>query len=148
MTRDKAGTGEPTRRRLLIADDNEQVRHELRTLLPLAGNVEIVGEAADGREAIRLVRALRPQVVLMDLEMPGMDGYEATRRIKAAFSSCRVVALTIHGDETARQKAGRCGIDVFLVKGTDVESLMDAILGDPPGPGDGGIPGTSACRCP
>ena len=116
-----------TRRRVLIADDNPQVRQELCTLLPLAGNIEIVGEAADGREALRLVQALRPEVVLMDLEMPVLDGYEATRQIKAGRPSCRVVALTVHGYEAARQKASQSGVDVFLVKGVSVETLVQAI---------------------
>jgi DNA-binding NarL/FixJ family response regulator len=127
VAHDKTGVGELTRRRVLIADDNPQVRQELHTLLPLAGGIEIVGEASDGREAIRLARALRPEVVLMDLEMPVLDGYEATRQIKANSPSCRVVALTVHGYEAARQKASQSGVDVFLVKGGSVESLVQAI---------------------
>ncbi|MEJ2736360.1 MAG: response regulator transcription factor, partial [Anaerolineae bacterium] len=94
---------------------------------PLAGDIEIVGEAADGREAIRLAQALQPDVILMDLEMPVLDGYEATRQIKAVFPSCRVVALTVHGYEAARQKAVQAGADVFLVKGASVETLVQAI---------------------
>jgi DNA-binding NarL/FixJ family response regulator len=113
--------------RILLVDDSAQVRQELRTLLPLAGNIEIVGEAADGREAIRLAQALQPDVVLMDLEMPVLDGYEATRQIKAGSPSCRVVALTVHGYEAARQKASQSGVDVFLVKGVSVETLVQAI---------------------
>jgi DNA-binding NarL/FixJ family response regulator len=127
MTHDRIGVGELTRRRVLIADDNPQVRQELRTLLPLAGDIEIVGEAADGREALRLTQALQPEVVLMDLEMPVLDGYEATQQIKAGCPSCRVVALTVHGYETARQKASQSGVDVFLVKGVSVETLVQAI---------------------
>ena len=116
------------RRRVLIADDNPHVRRELRTLLELAGPIEIVGEAADGREAVRLAEGLRPEVVLMDLEMPVLDGYEAARQIKAGAPSCRVVALTVHGYEAAREKAGRSGVDAFLVKGTDVESLVETVV--------------------
>lgn len=127
MAHNRTGVGELTRRRVLIADDNPQVRQELRTLLPLAGDVEIVGEAADGQEALRLAQALQPEVVLMDLEMPVLDGYEATRQIKASSPSCRVVALTVHGYEAARQKASRSGVDVFLVKGGSVENLIQAI---------------------
>jgi len=114
-------------RRVLIVDDSPQVRQELRTLLPLAGDIEIVGEAADGLEAIRLAEALRPQVVLIDLEMPVLDGYEATRQIKIRCPSCRVVALTVHGYEAARQKASQAGVDVFLVKGAPLEALVRAI---------------------
>jgi len=114
---------------VLIVDDNTLVRQELATLLPLAGDIEIVGEAADGREAIRLAMALRPGVVLMDLEMPVLDGYEATRQIKAACPTCRVVALTVHAYDEARQKAYQAGADVFLVKGAAVETLVQAISG-------------------
>jgi DNA-binding NarL/FixJ family response regulator len=131
MTHDRTRAGELTRRRVLIADDSSQVRQELRTLLPLAGDIEIVGEAADGREAIRLAQTLQPEVVLMDLEMPVLDGYEATRQIKACSPSCRVVALTVHGYEAARQKAMQAGADVFLVKGAAVESLVQAISARP-----------------
>ena len=118
---------ERSRWRVLIVDDSPQVRQELCTLLPLAGDIEIVGEAVDGQEAIRLAQALQPDVVLMDLEMPVLDGYEATRQIKAGSPSCRVVALTVHGYEAARQKAMQAGADLFLVKGAAVESLIQAI---------------------
>jgi two-component system nitrate/nitrite response regulator NarL len=118
---------EESKRGVLIVDDSPQVRQELRTLLPLVGDIEVVGEAADGQEAIRLAQALQPEVVLMDLEMPVLDGYEATRQIKASSPSCRVVALTVHGYEAARQKASQSGVDVFLVKGGSVETLVQAI---------------------
>jgi DNA-binding NarL/FixJ family response regulator len=113
--------------RILLVDDSAQVRQELRTLLPLAGDIEIVGEAADGREAIRLAQALQPDVVLMDLEMPVLDGYEATRQIKAICPACRVVALTAYGDPVSRNQAAEADVDVFLVKGVSVETLVQAI---------------------
>jgi DNA-binding NarL/FixJ family response regulator len=128
MDLERTGVVALTRRRVLIADDNPQVRQELRTLLPLAGDIEIVGEAADGREAIRLTQTLQPEVVLMDLEMPLLDGYEATRQIKAGFPSCRVVALTVYGDPASRNQASEAGVDVFLVKGASVEDLVQAIF--------------------
>jgi two-component system nitrate/nitrite response regulator NarL len=127
MAHDRTGVGELTRRRVLIADDNPQVRQELRTLLPLAGDIEIVGEAANGQEALRLAQALQPEVILMDLEMPVLDGYEATRQIKVGFPSCWVVALTVYGDPASRIRAAEVGVDVFLVKGISVESLVQAI---------------------
>jgi DNA-binding NarL/FixJ family response regulator len=117
--------------RVLIVDDSPQVRQELRTLLTLAGDIEIVGEATDGLEAIRLAEALQPEVVLMDLEMPVLDGYEAARQIKSRWPACRVVALTVHGYEAARQKASQAGVDVFLVKGVSVETLVQAISARP-----------------
>ena len=103
--------------RIVIVDDNAEVRRELRTLLPLAGNLEVVGEAADGLEAIHLVKALQPHAVLLDLQMPVLDGYAAARRIKDRWPACRVIALTVHDDEVTRHKASQAGVDVFLVKG-------------------------------
>jgi DNA-binding NarL/FixJ family response regulator len=118
--------------RVLIVDDMAQVRRDLRTVLPLAGQaaglpLEIVGEAGNGQEAIQRVSALQPDVVLMDLEMPVMDGYQATHEIKTRYPSCRVIALTMHGYEAARQKAVQAGVDVFIVKGAPVETLVQAI---------------------
>ena len=112
---------------VLIVEDNEQVRQDLRTLLALAGDVDVVGEANDGQEAIRQVKALQPDTVVMDLEMPVMDGYEATRQIKALSPACRVIALTVHAYETARQKAAQAGVDAFIVKGVSVGTLLQAI---------------------
>lgn len=125
------GVTELAGQRVLIVDDSPQVRQELRTLLPLAGDIEIVGEAADGLEALRLAVALQPAVVLMDLEMPALDGYEATRQIKARCPACRVIALTVHGYEEARQKASQAGVDVFIVKGAPLERLVEAIIKAP-----------------
>jgi DNA-binding NarL/FixJ family response regulator len=127
MVPSERSNAERSRRRVLIVDDSAQVRRELRILLPLAGDIEIVGEAPDGQEAIRLAQALQPEVVLMDLEMPILDGYEATRQIKAGSPSCRVVALTVYGDPASRNRAAQAGVDAFLVKGISVESLVQAI---------------------
>jgi DNA-binding NarL/FixJ family response regulator len=118
--------------RVLIVDDMAQVRRDLCTVLPLAGQaagrqLEVVGEAGNGQEAIGQVSTLQPDVVLMDLEMPVMDGYEATRQIKRRWPSCRVVALTVHGYEAAQQQALQAGVDAFIVKGAPVETLVQAI---------------------
>lgn len=113
--------------RVLIVDDVERVRQELRTFLTLAGNIEIVAEASNGLEAARLVQALCPQVVLMDLEMPIMDGYESARQIKVLQPACRVIALTIHADDAARQRALRAGMDDVIAKGAPLEILLRAI---------------------
>ena len=118
--------------RVLIVDDMAQVRRDLCTVLPLAGQaaglqLEIVGEAGNGQEAIQRVSALQPDVVLMDLEMPVMGGYEATRQIKTHSPGCRVIALTIHGDETVQQRASQAGMDDFVVKGAPINSLIQAM---------------------
>ena len=113
--------------RVLIVDDMAQVRQDLRTVLTLAGDIEIVGEAGDGLEAVGQAQALRPEVVVMDLEMPVMDGYEATRRIKALCPACRVVALTIHAGEAERQQALQAGMADVVVKGAPLEVLLRAI---------------------
>ncbi len=113
--------------RVLIVDDIAGVRHELRILLDLSGHVRVIGEAADGAEAVRLAVELRPDVVLMDLEMPVLDGYAATRLVKEALPGCRVIALSIHEDAAARQKAVEAGMDSFVSKASRLQELLDAI---------------------
>jgi DNA-binding NarL/FixJ family response regulator len=114
--------------RVLIVDDVSRVREDLSTMLTLAADIEIVGEAANGLEAIRQAQALRPDVVLLDLEMPVLDGCEAAPQIRAVCPSCRVIALTVHDYEAARQKAFQAGMDDFIVKGAPVKTLVHAIL--------------------
>lgn len=113
--------------RVLIVDDVAQVRQDLRTILTLAGDIEVVGEARDGLEAIRQVEILQPEVIIMDLEMPVLDGYEAARQIKHHFPASRLIALTVHACEADRQKAIQNGMDDFVVKGEPVETLIRAI---------------------
>ena len=115
-------------KRLLIVDDVLQVRKDLRMLLSLIAQVEVVGDAANGEEAIEKAGILRPDIVLMDLEMPVMDGYRATQKLKNLFPACRVVALTVHGYEEARQKALQSGVDAFIVKGEPVDRLVDGLF--------------------
>ncbi len=117
--------------RVLIVDDMPQVRSELRVLLPLVGDIRVVGEAGDGADAVRRVAEVQPDVVVMDLEMPSLDGYAATREIKTRWPSCRVIALTVHGDNAERQKATQAGVDAFIVKGTPINLLTRAVLGAP-----------------
>jgi DNA-binding NarL/FixJ family response regulator len=116
-----------TPQRLLIVDDVPQIRKDLRVLLSLASEVEVVGEAANGLEAIRLAEVLQPHVILMDLEMPVLDGFEATKKIKQIRPQCRVIALTVHAYEAAREKAARAGFDAFIVKGVPVETIIHLI---------------------
>jgi DNA-binding NarL/FixJ family response regulator len=116
-------------KRVLIVDDNAKVRRELRTVLALAGDVEVLGEAEDGWEAIRQTEALQPDVVVMDLEMPVMDGYEATHRIKVRQPAPRVIILSIHAGAGEEERARAVGADAFVVKGTNYQTLLNAILG-------------------
>lgn len=114
--------------RVLIVDDMPQVLHDLRQLLELSGVVEVIGEARDGQEAIRLCAKLSPDVVVMDLEMRGMDGYEATRRIKESQPAARVVILSVHAGPEEKERARVAGADCFVMKGVNYEVLINAIL--------------------
>jgi len=114
--------------RVLIVDDMPQVRQELRGLLQLSGELEVVGEAANGLEAITQAEALRPDVVVMDLEMPVMDGYEATRQIKSYQPAPLVVILSVHAGPGERERAREAGADGFVVKGASYQILLNAIL--------------------
>ena len=115
--------------KILIVDDKEQVRKDLRTLLTLNSEIEIVGEAVEGREAVRQVEALQPDAILLDLEMPIMDGYQTASQVKELAPSCRVIVLTVHDYPAARTKAFQSGADSFIVKGNPIEELIQAILG-------------------
>ncbi len=113
--------------RILLVDDRDRVRQDLRTLLTLSEGIEIVGEASNGMQAIQLADRLCPQVVLMDLEMPGMNGYEAARQIKAMHPACRVIALTIYAGAAERQQAFQSGVDDFFIKGAPLEKMLESI---------------------
>ena len=112
--------------RVLIADDQKPTRLGLSALLTLCPEIELVGEAADGLEAVQLAVERRPDVVLMDMQMPVMNGLEATRRIKIQRSEIKVIALTMYNRYKAQALAA--GVDAFLLKGCPTETLVDAIL--------------------
>jgi two-component system, NarL family, response regulator LiaR len=115
--------------RLLITDDHDVVRQSLRFYLRSDPEVEVIGEAADGEEATRLARELRPDVVLMDLLMPRMDGIAATEAIRADLPDVEVVALTSVLEDAAVAGAIRAGAIGYLLKTTKVEELSRAIKG-------------------
>jgi DNA-binding NarL/FixJ family response regulator len=112
--------------RVLIVEDRTQTREGLKALLATAPPVQVVGEAADGREAILLITELQPDVVLMDASMPVMDGLEATRLVKTQWPQIRVIVLTVH--TALRAEALAAGADAFLVKGCPAGELLAAIL--------------------
>jgi DNA-binding NarL/FixJ family response regulator len=112
--------------RVLIADDHPRSRTGLRALLATLPTVSVIGEAADGQEAVRLVECYQPDVVLMDIQMPVMDGLAASRRIKSQWPATRVILLTMYN--ARRAEALTAGVDNFLTKGCSVETLWSAIL--------------------
>jgi DNA-binding NarL/FixJ family response regulator len=113
--------------RVLIADDHSVVREGLRMFLSLDPEIEIVGEAADGEEALQLARKLHPDVVLMDLVMPGMDGVAATRLIRAEMQDVEVIAVTSVLADEAVTGAIRAGAIGYLLKNTEADELRRAI---------------------
>jgi len=116
--------------RVLIVDDNPQVIQDLRQLLELSGFVEVVGGAESGLEAVHLAAGLYPDVVVVDLEMPVMDGYEVTLQIKARQPTTRVVILSVHAGPGEVERAWAAGADSFVVKGSVYQVLLNAILGE------------------
>jgi DNA-binding NarL/FixJ family response regulator len=112
--------------RVLIADDQDLVRTGFKLILELAG-IEVVGEAADGAEAVELARSTQPDVVLMDVRMPRMDGIEATRRIGQAGLSARVLILTTFDLDQHVYDALHAGASGFLLKDVGREKLVEAV---------------------
>ena len=113
--------------RILITDDHGVVRQGLRMFLSPEPDLEVVGEASNGREALALARELRPDVVLMDLLMPVMDGIEATQAIRSELPEVEVIALTSVLEDTSVSGAVRAGAIGYLLKDTDSEELKRAI---------------------
>lgn len=113
--------------KVLIVDDHKIMREGLRSLLEREGDLEVVGEADTGRQAIQSVRELDPDLVLMDLTMPEMNGIEATRRIAEAFPEVRVLALSMHSDRRFIEEALAAGAQGFLLKDCAFDELVSAI---------------------
>lgn len=122
-------TSEPTaeRVRVLVVDDHEMVRSGLAAFLRVTRDLELVGEAANGEDAIRLCQALRPDVVLMDMVMPGMDGAAATREIRERCPETRVIALTTFPEEGLVHQALQAGALSYLMKNIGAAELGAAI---------------------
>ncbi|MEV4114350.1 response regulator transcription factor [Nonomuraea sp. NPDC049695] len=113
--------------RVLVADDQALVRAGVRMLLQAAGDMEVVGEAEDGAEAVRLAERHLPDVILMDLRMPRVDGLEAIKRVLAARPGIRIVVLTTFAEDADVYAALRAGAVGFLVKDDEPERMVDAV---------------------
>jgi DNA-binding NarL/FixJ family response regulator len=113
--------------RILIVDDMPQVRQELRVLLQLTNGLEVVGEAGNGKEAIQQAELLNPDVVIMDLEMPILDGLLATQQIKQRKLAKRVVILSVHSKPEDVSRARQSGADDFIQKGAPYSTLIQTI---------------------
>jgi DNA-binding NarL/FixJ family response regulator len=114
--------------RVLLADDQRIVREGLATLLGLLDDVEVVGTAADGDEAVRLAADLRPDVVLMDLRMPRCDGVEATRQMRQHDADVKVLMLTTYADDRSVLDALRAGARGYLTKDAGADEIQRALL--------------------
>jgi DNA-binding NarL/FixJ family response regulator len=112
---------------ILIVDDHAQLRALMREIVAEASDLHVVGEAADGAEAMRLVRALRPAIVLLDLTMPGVSGLEALRWIKVQHPEIKVIIVSVHTEDAYRQAAEASGANAFLLKKTLVTDLLPTI---------------------
>lgn len=116
-----------TRITVLLVDDHPVVREGLQAMLETTGDIAVVGQAGDGLEAVAQVAEHRPQVVLMDLRMPSMDGLEATRRIKREFPETSVIVLTVYEKDAFVVGAVRAGASGYLLKDASRELLIHAI---------------------
>ena len=113
--------------KVLIVDDHQVVRQGLRTFLELQEDVLVVGEAGDGQEAVEMVHQLNPNVVLMDLVMPRLDGISATRQVKSLDSDIKVIALTSFTEDDKVFPAIQAGASSYLLKDVSPEDLVEAI---------------------
>lgn len=132
LKQSQSGKAQPARAaapkvRLLIVDDHAVVRHVLAGAASMAEDIEVVGEAADGRSAIELARRLRPDVVLLDHYMPGMTGLETLRVLRGEQPHLKVIALSMLDDESLRAAMLRAGAAQYLDKDSPLPRILDAV---------------------
>jgi DNA-binding NarL/FixJ family response regulator len=113
--------------RVLIVTEHASVRAELRTIFQLAGGIAVVGEAATLSDAIRQAQDIRPDLALVDLEMPDRQGFEILSQLKSQRLAKALAALTAHDYPTARQNAVCCGADAIIIKGADLPVMLEII---------------------
>jgi len=113
--------------KLLIVDDHDLVRVGLRHIIGSAKNVEVVGEAGSGEEALKKNRQLKPDVILLDVSMPGLSGFEVTRRIKQVSPRTKIIILTVHAEAPYPSRLLDAGASGYLTKGCEADELLEAI---------------------
>ena len=118
-----------TKIRVLVADDHPLAREGLRNLLEKAAGIEVVGEASDGFEALKLVDELSPDVLMLDMEMPGLEGLEVAQRLQEVGSSVRILALSAHNDKEYIKGLLSNGAVGYLTKGETPQNLVEAVRG-------------------
>lgn len=112
---------------VVLVDDHDLVRMGIRRLLEDVSDITIVGEVASGEDALEMVRKLKPNVLLMDVKMPGIGGLEATRRISASHRECRVIALTAMDEDPFPSRLMKAGATGYLTKGAGIDEMVKAI---------------------
>lgn len=127
MAEQHAGEGERRRFRLIIADDHEFTRIGLRTMLEDEPDIELVGEATNGRESVALCEQLRPDLALLDIRMPDMDGLAATRAIRAACPETRVMIVTMHENPDYLVEALKAGVVGYVLKDSSRRTFLSAV---------------------
>ena len=113
--------------KVLLADDHQILREGLRVMLEKEYNMEVLGEAADGREALSLIREKTPDVIVMDITMPGLNGVEATRQIRNEFPQVKVVALSMHDDKRFVLNMLKAGASAYLLKDGGFKEVVKAV---------------------
>lgn len=112
---------------VMLVDDHDLVRSGIKRILTDVSDIEVVAEAGSGEQAVRQAREIRPDVILMDLSMPGIGGMEATRKITRSMPDAKIIAVTIHEDEPFPARLLEAGAVGYLTKGCDVREIIDAI---------------------
>ncbi|HUI42034.1 MAG TPA: response regulator transcription factor [Terriglobia bacterium] len=115
--------------RILLADQQSHFRRFLRRVLEKDPALEVVAEAMDGEQAVQLAESLQPEIVMMSIELPGLDGLEAARRVKERLREAKVVLLSALGDEAHERAAFEGGADAFLPKSTPVAEIVNVLHG-------------------
>ncbi len=113
--------------KILLVDDHDLVRLGIKKLLGDVGNINIVGEASSGEEAIKLVPQVKPDVILMDVKMPGMGGLEATKRIVKTHPHIKILVVTVYGDEPYPTRVLQAGASGYMTKGVGLDEMIQAI---------------------